>query len=54
MEPSTQGLLMWTLIYLVAIGGLFWSLYRAFKTRNVKYGYAILANVILMTLLLFV
>jgi hypothetical protein len=54
MEPSTEGLLVWILIYLVAIGGLFWSLYRAFKTRNVKYGYAVFANVILMTLLLFI
>ena len=53
-EPTTQGLLIWTLLYLVLILGLFWTLYRAMKTKNVKYGYAVLLNVILMVLLLFI
>jgi len=53
-EPQTQGLLIWTLLYFVLILVFFWTLYRAIKTKNVKYGYAILLNVILMVLLLFI
>ncbi len=53
-EPQTQGLLIWLILYLILILGLFWTLYKAFKTKNIKYGYAILLNVILMVLLLFI
>jgi len=53
-EPQTQGLLVWTLLYFILILALFWTLYRAIKTKNPKYGYAILLNIILMILLLFI
>jgi len=53
-EPSTDGLLIWMLLYLLLILGLFWTLHRAMKTKNIKYGYAVLLNIILMVLLLFI
>lgn len=53
-EPQTQGLLIWLILYLILILGLFWTLYKAFKTKNNKYGYVILLNIILMILLLFI
>jgi len=53
-EPQTQGLLLWMILYFILISGFFWTLYRAVKTKNAKYGYAVLLNVILMVLLLFI
>ena len=53
-EAQTQGLLIWMILYCILILGLFWSLYKAIKTKNAKYGYAVLLNVILMILLLFI
>ena len=54
IELQTQGLLIWILLYIVLIIGLFWTLYKVVKTKNLKYAYAILLNVILMVLLLFI
>jgi hypothetical protein len=53
-EPSTEGLLIWMILYIILIIGLFWTLYKTIKTKNAKYGYAVLLNVILMVLLLFI
>jgi len=54
IEPQTEGLAVWIVVYLVLIGGLFWTLYRAMQTKSPKYGYAIFLNVLLMVLLLFI
>ena len=53
-QLMTDGLLVWLLLALVIVALLFWSIYKALKTRNPKYGYGILFSLLLMILLLFI
>ena len=43
-----NSLILWTLVYVVMILGMFYFLYRTIKTKNVKYAYAIGGMLILM------
>ena len=54
LQPKMQGLTAWLIVSLIIISVLFWSFYKAIKTKNPKYGYVILVCVILMVGLLFV
>ena len=54
LQPKIQGLAGWLIVSLIIIAVLFWSFYKAIKTKNPKYGYVIFACVIVMLGLLFV
>jgi len=54
LQPKMQGLTAWLIVSLIIISVLFWSFYKAIKTKNPKYGYVILVCVVLMVGLLFV
>ena len=54
LQPEMQGLTAWLIVSLIIISVLFWSFYKAIKTKNPKYGYVILVCVVLMVGLLFV
>ena len=46
-------LLVWSGIYLFLIIGLFYFLFKAVKTKNIKYAYPITVMVILMVAMFF-
>ncbi|NOZ90200.1 MAG: hypothetical protein GXO60_02820 [Epsilonproteobacteria bacterium] len=46
--------LIWLVVALLLIGVLFWSFYKALKSRNPKYGYLITLIVLLLGAMLFV
>ena len=46
-------LLIWVGIYIFLIVGLFYFLYKATKTKNIKYAYPIVGMVLLMIGMLF-
>ena len=53
-DDSMPWLLPWLLSSLLLIGVLFWSMYKAMKTKNPKYGYVIFLSIILMAVLSFI
>ena len=54
LQPKMQGLAVWLIVSLIIVSILFWSFYKAIKTKNPKYGYVILVCVVAMLGLLFV
>jgi len=46
--------LAWLILALIIVGLLFWSFYKALKSKNPKYGYLIAFLIILLAGLLFV
>ena len=48
VDSSMQWVTSWLLASLFVIGLMFWSMYKAMKTKNPKYGYGIALSVILM------
>ena len=54
LEPSNENLIIWMVAFLMVIFLMFWSFFKAIKTRNAKYGYVIFGSILLMGLLLFI
>jgi len=54
MNFTIDNLLVWSLIFLILIGTMFWFLFKAVKTKNAKYGYLIFGIIILMSILFFI
>ena len=48
VDSSMGWVTIWLLVSLMVIGLMFWSMYKAMKTKNPKYGYGIALSVILM------
>jgi hypothetical protein len=53
-EPTNESLVVWLVVFLMVIGVMFWSFFKAIKTKNAKYGYIIFGSILLMGLLLFI
>ncbi|SFV52219.1 hypothetical protein MNB_SV-12-472 [hydrothermal vent metagenome] len=54
IDESMPWLIPWLVSSLLVIGLLFWSFYKAIKTKNPKYGYVILLAILLLVGLMFV
>ncbi len=44
----------WLVASLFTVGLMFWSIYKAMKTKNPKYGWGMGLSLVLMTVLLFI
>jgi hypothetical protein len=54
IDNSMPWMASWLTASLLLVGLFFWSIYKAMKTKNPKYGYLIFLSLILMVGLLFV
>ncbi|NEW60178.1 hypothetical protein GSY74_02680 [Sulfurovum sp. bin170] len=54
IDESMPWMIPWLISSLLVIGLLFWSFYKAMKTKNPKYGYVILLAMLLLVGLMFV
>jgi len=44
----------WLIVSLMVVGLMFWSMYKAMKSKNPKYGWVMALSLVLLTVLLFV
>jgi len=54
VDGSMAWLRWWLIASLLAVGLMFWSIYKAMKTKNPKYGWGMALSLVLLTILLFV
>jgi len=54
VDNSMPWMISWLIGSLLLVGVFFWSIYKAMKTKNAKYGYLIFLSLLLMVGLLFV
>ena len=54
VNNSMPWMMGWLTVSLMLVGLMFWSIYKAMKTKNPKYGYGMALAIILMIILLFV
>jgi hypothetical protein len=55
--PTHQPLfnpLIWLVLSLILVGILFWSFYKAIKSKNPKYGYLMAIILLILSVLLFI
>ena len=48
VDNSMPWMTAWLIASLMVVGLMFWSMYKAMKTKNPKYGYGIALSVVLM------
>jgi len=53
VDNSMPWMTLWLIASLSVIGLLFWSIYKAMKTKNPKYGWGMGLSILLMVVLLF-
>jgi len=53
VDNSAPWMLPWLISSLLAVGVVFWGIYKAMKSQNPKYGYVILAGMVILVGLLF-
>lgn len=54
VDKSMPWMLPWLIISCFIVGLFFWSIYKALKTKNAKYGYLIFFSLLLMFGMLFI
>lgn len=54
INQSMPWLIPWLLSSFAILGLFFWSIYKALKTKNAKYGYMIFFSLLLLTGMLFI
>jgi len=54
VDNSMPWMMGWLIASLMVVGLMFWSIYKAMKTKNPKYGWGMVLAIVLMVVLLFV
>lgn len=54
IDESMPWMLSWLIVTLLIVGLFFWSIIKAFKTKNAKYGYISFLSLLLLTGMLFI
>ena len=54
VDNSMPWMTAWLIASLMVVGLMFWSMYKAMKTKNPKYGYGIALAIVLMVGLMFI
>ena len=54
VDNSMPWMMGWLIASLLVVGLMFWSIYKAMKTKNPKYGWGMGLSLLLMVVLLFV
>ncbi len=53
VDNSMPWMMGWLILSLLAVGLMFWSIYKAMKTKNPKYGWGMALSIVLLIVLLF-
>ena len=54
IDNSMPWMMTWLIASLMVVGLMFWSIYKAMKTKNPKYGYGMALAIFLMIGLMFI
>ncbi len=54
VDNSMPWMIWWLVASLFTVGLMFWSIYKAMRTKNPKYGWGMALSILLMIVLLFI